>query len=107
MTWFKLAHCPGRTEHSINYGYFTTRDKEQGSVLVTIWVDRNNLNCNGPLPVSRAFCSNTLRAPLDSCDTDAENGKNGGILLHDCLFFVLDPSSKENQPYGFGIFDRP
>lgn len=46
-------------------------------------------------------CWYTLHDPLDDCDTGTENKKHGGVYLHECLYWIVDPAPSHNQPYGF------
>lgn len=48
-------------------------------------------------------CWDTLHDPLDHCDSDAENGKNGGLYLNECVWWIIDPAPSTNQPYPFGV----
>ena len=101
-------HLPICTTHLTNlpfaertsyYLYRATHNNEEGQVAVTIHVKWDADACAGPLPISWEYCWDQLHHPLDGCNTGSENGKRGGVIYHDCVYWVLDPNPRVNYPY--------
>lgn len=89
--------------YTYTFEYFATGDTEEGKIVVAIAIDRTNKDCAGPRPLGWGECWFMLHDPLDDCDTGRESPKNGGIYLHNCLWWIVDPAPAVNQPYPFGI----
>lgn len=93
------TNSPSLLECTYDYLYPATHDDEEGHIKVMLKVKNDNHDCNGPIPVGWGWCWDDLHKPLDSCDTAAVNGKYGGIMLHKCVNWVLDPNPNVNYPY--------
>lgn len=60
----------GANNHNIDY--------EDIYVAATLHVQESWPACKGPFRVSWQYCYDSLRATVDACNTEGENGKHGG-----------------------------
>ena len=91
------------TAFTHTFDYPPSGDTEEGKIVSTLHINTYDPACAGPRPVGWGECWDQFHVLIDTCDTDGENGKNCGIYLHDCLFWVLDPAPSANQPYPYNL----
>lgn len=92
-------------DYNYHHLYTPTKDTEEGEIFIGLHIDNTDPDCVGPRSLGWEECHYLFRYPLDDCDTDAENGKHGGMILEKCFWWIVDPAPKSNQPYPFNIYE--